>query len=97
MPGLQGRCLFPVVGRQRHSPNVLWLSKFDPALQRILRFDINYRGRSTLIRQIDMDRDLHSRGQPNRGCHQRSVKVNDDGLALARPTLSAILDGDDYL
>jgi hypothetical protein len=25
------------------------------------------------------------------------VKVNDDGLALARPTLSAILDGDYYL
>ena len=40
--------LFPVVGRQRHSPNVVWLNKFDPAVQRIPRIDIDYRAAARL-------------------------------------------------
>jgi hypothetical protein len=81
----------------RHSPNVSWLSKFDPAEQRVLRIDINNPSCSTLIRQVDANRDSHSTTQPNCGCDQRSVKVDDDGLALACPTLSATRDGDYHL
>jgi hypothetical protein len=36
-PGLLRRSLSPVIGRQRHSPNIVWLSKFDPGGERILR------------------------------------------------------------
>ena len=61
VPGLQRRRLFPVLGRQIHSPNVLRLSKLDPATQRVLGIDKNDPGRSTLIRQVDVNRDSHSR------------------------------------
>src|ERR1035437_7316655 len=93
--GLQGRCLGPVVREQRDSPNVSWLIKFDPALQRVLRIDIDTPSRSTLVRQVDVNRDSHSTTQPNCGCDQCSVKVDDDGLALASPTLSATLNNRD--
>src|ERR1700722_4255760 len=58
--GLQCRRLFPVLGRQAHSPNVLGLRKFDAAMQRVLGIDISNPGRCTLIRQIDVNRDSHS-------------------------------------
>jgi hypothetical protein len=95
MPGLQGRYLFPVVERHGHAPDVSWLIKFDPAVQRVLRIDIDNPSRSTLIRQVDVNRDSHSTTQPNCGCDQCSVKVDDDGLALARPALSATLNNRD--
>jgi hypothetical protein len=40
MPGLQAPCFIPVIGRQRHSPNVSWLIKFDPAMKRVSRIDV---------------------------------------------------------
>ena len=89
MPDPQGRCLFPIIRRQRHSPNVSWLIKFDPAVQRVLRIDIDNLSRSARIRQVDVNRDSHSATQPDCGCDQCSMEVDDDGLALARPTLSA--------
>ena len=89
MPGLQGRYLFPVVERHGHAPDVSWLIKFDPAVQRVLRIDIDNPSRSTLIRQVDVNRDSHSTTQPNCGCDQCSVKVDDDSLAFARQSLSA--------
>jgi len=85
---LEGRCLFPVVGGQRYSPNVSRLSEFDPAVQRVLWIDINHPSRGSFIRQVDANRDSHPTTQPNRGCDQRSVKVDHDGLALACPDLS---------
>ena len=69
---------------------------FDAAVQRVLRINIDNPSRSTFIRQVDVNRDSHSATQPNRGCDQRSMKVDHDGLALAGPTLSATLDGDYY-
>ena len=98
MPDLQGRCLFLVIGRQRHSPNVSWLIKFDPAMQRVSRIDVDNPSRSTLIRQVDVNRDFHSTTQPNCGRDQCSLKVDDNGLAIARPTFSATtFDGDKHL
>jgi len=92
------RCrLFPVVGRQRHSPNVSWLIKFDPAVQRVLRIDIDNPSRSTLIRQVDANRDSHSTAQSDCGYDQRSMKVDDDGLAIARSTPSFTLNRDQHL
>ena len=41
MLGLQDRGLVPVVRRQGHSPNVPWLIECDPAVQRVLRTDID--------------------------------------------------------
>jgi len=35
--------------------------------------------------------------QPDCGCDQSSMKVDDDGLALARPTLSATPNRDNHL
>jgi hypothetical protein len=94
MPNLQGPCLFLVIGWQRYSPNVLRLYKFDPAVQRVLRIDINDSSRGTLIRQVDADRDSRSITQPSRCRDQRSMKIDDYGLTLACPTLCATLDGD---
>ena len=96
-PGFQDRGLVPVIGRHGHAPDVSWLIKFDPAVQRVLRIDIDNPSRSTLVRQVDVNRDSHSIAQPNRGCDQCSVKVDDDGLAVARPALSAILNRDNHL
>ena len=53
MPSLRVCC--PVIGRQRHSPNVSWLIKFDPAVPRILGIDIHNLSRGTLIRQVDVN------------------------------------------
>jgi hypothetical protein len=64
---------------------------------RVLRIDIDNPSRSTLIRQVDVNRDSHSTAQPNCGCDQCSVKVDDDGLAIARQTLSATLNRDYHL
>jgi len=97
MLGLQDRGLVPVIGRHGHAPDVLWLIKFDPAVQRVLRIDIDNPSRSTLIRQVDVNRDSYSIAQPNRGCDQCSVKVDDDGLAIARPRLSTTLNRDNHL
>ena len=69
--------------------------KFDPAAQRVLRIDIDNPSRSSLIRQVDVNRYSHSTAQPNCGCDQCSVKVDDDGLAIARPMLSATLNNRD--
>src|ERR1035437_8872980 len=97
-PRFQDRGFVPVIGRHGHAPNVSWLIKFDPAVQRVLRIDIDNPSRSTLIRQVDVNRDSHPTTQPNCGCDQCSVKVDDDGLALARPALSATLNNrDNYL
>jgi hypothetical protein len=41
MLGLQGRGLVPVIGRHGHAPNVPWFIQFDPAVQRVLRIDID--------------------------------------------------------
>jgi hypothetical protein len=53
MPSLRVCC--PVIGRQRHSPNVSWLIKFNPAVPRVLGIDIDNPSRSTLIRQVDVN------------------------------------------
>ena len=37
MLGLQDRDLVPVVGQHRHAPDVSWLIKFNPEVQRVLR------------------------------------------------------------
>src|ERR1035437_2972560 len=87
--GLQDRGLVPVIGRHGHAPNVPWFIQFDPAVQRVLRIDIDNPSRSTLIRQVDVNRDSHPTAQPNCGCDQCSVKVDDDSLAFARQSLSA--------
>jgi hypothetical protein len=92
MLGLQDRGLVPVIGQHGHAPDVSWLIKFDPAAQRVLRIDIDNPSRSTLVRLVDVNRDSHPTAQPNCGCDQCSVEVDDDGLALARPTPSAALD-----
>ncbi len=94
-PSLQVRCLFPVVRRHAHAPDVSWLIQFDPAVQRVLRIDIDNPSRSMLIRQVDVNRDSHSTTQPNCGCDQCSMKADDDGLALARPAPSASLNNRD--
>ena len=96
-PGFQDRGLVPVIGRHGHAPDVSWLIKFDPAVQRVLRIDIDNPSRSTLIRQVDVNRDSHSTAQANRGCEQCSVKVDDDGLAIASPTFSPTLNRDNHL
>ncbi len=96
-PGFQDRGLVPVIGRHGNAPDVSWLIKFDPAVQRVLRIDIDNPSRRTLIRQVDVNRDSHSTAQPNRGCDQCSVKVDDDGLAIARPRLRATLNRDNHL
>jgi hypothetical protein len=97
LPDLEGTCFFPVAGRQRYSPNVVWLYQFNAAEQRVLRIDINHPSRGTLTRQVDANRDSHSTTQSSRGCDQRSMKVDHDGLALACPTLCTILDGNYHL
>src|SRR5208282_3951684 len=96
-PGLQDRGLVPVIGRHWHAPDVSWLIEFDPAAQRVLRIDIDNPSPSTLVRQVDVNRDSYSIAQPNRGCDQGSVKIDDDGLAVARPALTAILNRDNHL
>src|ERR1019366_6094779 len=63
--------------------------QFDPAVQRVLRIDVDNPSRSTLIRQVDVNRDSHPTTQPNCGRDQCSVKVDDDSLAFARQSLSA--------
>ena len=97
MSTLRCRCLFPVVGRQRHSPNVLRLNKFDPAVQRILRIDINYPSPGSLVRQVDVYRDSHSRSQPDFRSDQCSMDVDDDSLSVAGPTPRNILKRDHNL
>ena len=97
MPSLRCRCLFPVVGRQRHSPNVLRLIKFDPAVQRVLRIDINYPSPGSLVRQVDVYRDSHSRSQPDFRSDQCSMDVDDDSLCLAGPAQIIILKRDHNL
>ncbi len=96
-PGFQDRDLVPVIGRHGHAPDVSWLIKFDPAVQRVLRIDIDNPSRSTLVRQVDVNRDSYSIAQPNRGCDQCSVTVDHDGLAVARPALTALLNRDNHL
>src|ERR1035437_6191955 len=97
MLGRQERGLVPVIGRHGHAPDVSWLIKFDPAAQRVLRIDIDNPSRSPLVRQVDMNRDSHSTTQPVCGCDQCYVKVDDDGLAIARPTPSTTLNRDNHL
>ena len=97
MLGLQDRGLVPVIRRHGHAPDVSWLIKFDPAVQWVLSIDIDNPSRRTLIRQVDVNRDSHPTTQPNCGCDQSSMKVDDDGLALAGPTLSATLNRDNHL
>ena len=97
MSDLESACLFPVIRRQRHSPNVLWLCEFDTAMQRVLRIDINYPSRGTLIRQVDANRNSHSPTQPNHGRDQRSMKVDHNSLTLTRPALSPALDRNYHL
>ena len=67
MPGLQGCRLVPVIGWQRHSPNVSRLVEFNPAVQRVLRIDIDNPSRSALIRHVNVYRDSCSRAQSNGG------------------------------
>ena len=74
-PSFRGHFLFPVIKRQRHSPNVSWLIKFDPAMQPVSRIDVDNPSCSTLTRQVDVDRDFHSTTQPNCGRDKRSVKA----------------------
>ena len=97
MSTLRCRCLFPVVGRQRHSPNVSRLIKFDPAVQRVLRIDINYPGPGSLVRQVDVHRDSHPRPQPDCRSDQCSMDVDDDSLSVAGPTPRIILKRDNHL
>lgn len=97
MLGFPSRGLFPVIGRQRHSPNVTWLIKFDSTVPRVLRINIGNPSCSPLIRQVDKNRDPHSLPQLNSGCDQCSMKVDDDGLAIAGPILSVTLDSDSDL
>ena len=66
MPGLQGRRLFPVFGRQRHSPNVSRLIKFDPTVQRVLWIDVDNASLSTLVRQVDVRCESLIRGLAHR-------------------------------
>jgi len=94
---LQGCFFLPIIGRQRHSPNIPWLIQFDPAVLRILRVDINNASRSPLVRHVDLYRNSHPRSQPDCGCDQCSLKMDDYGLAIARPSLRATLDGDYHL
>jgi hypothetical protein len=42
--------LIPVIGRQRHSPDVPWLIQFDAAAQRVLRIGIDQASFGTLVR-----------------------------------------------
>jgi hypothetical protein len=93
---LRGHCLFPVIGRQRYTPNVSWLSKFNPALQRVLRIDVNNPSSSSFVRHVDVNRDSHSSAQPNCRCDQRSIKADNDSLAIACPTFITF-DGDYHL
>ena len=60
MLGLQDRVLVPVIGRHRNAPDVSWLIKFDPAVQRVRGIDIDNPSRSASIRQISDNRDFHS-------------------------------------
>jgi hypothetical protein len=87
----------PVIGRQRHSPNVSRFIEFDSAMQRVFRIDINDASCSTLVRYVDVNRDSHSGAQPNCTCDQCSLKIDDDGLALTRPSLSTTLNRDPHL
>src|ERR1035441_9718710 len=75
-------------GASSSSPNVSWLIQFDTAVQWVLRIDKDNPSRSTLIRHIDVNRDFHSPTQFNSGCDQSAMKADDDGLAIARLTLS---------
>jgi hypothetical protein len=81
--GLRGRGLAPIIGQHGNAPNVSRLIKFDPTVHRVGRININNPSRSTLVRQVDMNRNSHSSAQPNGGCDQCSVKVDGDGLAVA--------------
>ena len=60
MLGPQDRGLVPVVGRHGHAPDVAWFIQFDPAVQRVFGLDVDNPRRSTLIRQVDVNRDSHS-------------------------------------
>ena len=87
----------PIARRQGHSPNVSWLLQFDPAVQQVLRIDIDNPSRSTLVRQIDMNRDSKAQAQFDCGCDHCTVKADDDGLPIAGLTLSTTLNSDCHL
>lgn len=77
-----------------HTPNILRLIQFDPAVQRVLGVDRYDPSSSTLARHVDLYRNSHPRSQPDCGCDQCSLKIDDYGLAIARPRLRATLYGD---
>jgi len=43
--GVGSDSLFPVIGRQSHSPDVPWLVQRDAAAHRACGIDVDYRGR----------------------------------------------------
>jgi hypothetical protein len=79
-----------------YSPDVSRLIKFDPAVQRVLRIDINNPSGNTLIRYVDVNRDAHSAAQCNPGSDQCSLKIDDDGLSFTRPSLGTALHGNSH-
>jgi hypothetical protein len=95
--GFRVHSLIPVIWWQRYSPNVSRLIEFDPAVQRVLRVDVNYASGNTLICQVDVNRDSHSGAQHNPACDQCSLKIDDDGFAIAGPSLTDTFDGNYYL
>ena len=94
VPDFRSRYLSPVIERQRHSPDISRLLQFYTAVQRILRSDEHNPSRRSLIGQVDMNRDFRASAQPNCGCDQYSMQVNDDGHTLARKTPRALFDCD---
>ncbi len=97
MSSLRCRALFPVIGRQGYSPNILRLIKLDPAVQRILRIDINYPSPGSLVSQVDIDRNSHPRSQSECRRDQCSVDVDDNSLSVASPTSRIILKRNNHL
>src|SRR5580704_10723618 len=95
-PDFRSRYLFPVTGRQWYSPNVSRLLQFDTAVQQILRIDVHNPSRGLLVSQVDMNRDFRSSAQPDFGCDQCSMQVNDDSHALTRKNPRALFDCNDH-
>jgi hypothetical protein len=66
-------------------------------MQGVLRIDIHNPSRSTLVCQVDMNRDFRSHAELSCRCYQRAMQTNDERLAIVRPTLSPSLHCDRHL
>jgi len=87
----------PVIWRQGYTPNVLWFRQCDPAVQGLLRMDVDNLGKRTFVRQNDANLDLHADTQRNERGDQCSVKVDNDCIAFTGQRFTGALSNNPNL